>query len=354
MFETGLHSLYLMNTEETCSISAENPGGEKGGGAKAQPNPSSASGKLGAGWKVRPCIAVEPGETKILADIHGSGIIRHIWMTADNRMYRAGILRFYWDGETEPSVEVPMADFFALGHGKTYPVHSLPVVVNPSGGMNCYWPMPFRKNCRITFTNEHHQAVRGFFYQITFSRAPVDSHAGYFHAQWRRSMTTRGSPEHVIADEIRGQGQYVGTFLSWMQYSDCWWGEGEVKFYLDGDREYPTICGTGTEDYFGGAWNFGGDYITTFGQTYSTPFLGFPFSEKEYGKVPKHALYRWHIMDPIRFRMDLKVTVQALGWWPDGKYQPLTEDIASVAYWYQSEPHHRFPPLAPLEERWPR
>jgi hypothetical protein len=241
-----------------------------------------------------------------------------------------------------------------LGHGKRYMVNSLPVAVNPSGAMNCYWPMPFRKGCRITVTNQHHQEIRGFFYQITYSKTNVPEDAAYFHAQWRRSMTSRSLPEHTIVEGIKGKGHYVGTFLSWMQYSDCWWGEGEVKFFIDGDKEYPTICGTGTEDYFGGAWNFGGDYITTFGETYSTPYLGFPFSEKEYGKVPKHALYRWHIMDPIRFKEDLKVTIQALGWWTNGKYQPLTEDIASVAYWYQTEPHAGYPEFPVLDERWPR
>jgi hypothetical protein len=123
-------------------------------------------------------------------------------------------------------------------------------------------------------------------------------------------------------------------------------GEGEIKFFLDSDPEYPTICGTGTEDYFGGAWGFG--------DTFSTPFLGYPLWRKEPGEVPKHGLYRWHIMDPIRFRERLHVTIQALGWWPNGRFQPLEDDIASVGYWYQAEPHAPFPAIPGREGRWPR
>jgi hypothetical protein len=175
--------------------------------------------------------------------------------------------------------------------------------------------------------------------------------AAYFHAQWRRSMTTREYPEHVILAGVQGRGHYVGTYLAWSQFSNGWWGEGEVKFYVDGDADYPTICGTGTEDYFGGAWCFGGGQDT---ETYSTPFLGYPLYRNEPGEVPRHGLYRWHVMDPVRFKQDLKVTVQALGWWPNGKFEPLTDDIASVAYWYQAEPHAPFPEMPPAHERWSR
>lgn len=160
-------------------------------------------------------------------------------------------------------------------------------------------------------------------------------------------MTTREHPEHVILDGVEGRGQYVGTFLAWDQLSDGWWGEGEVKFYLDGDKQYPTINGTGTEDYFGGAWSFDS-------KTFSDAFSGYPFAQREAGKVPKHFLYRWHVLDPIRFDHDLKVTIQALGWWPNAKFQPLTDDITSVAYWYQTEPHKPFPPLLTRELRFPR
>ena len=191
------------------------------------------------------------------------------------------------------------------------------------------------------------EAIHGFFYQITYTLTEIPENVGTFHAQWRRTLTTRAVPEHIILDGVQGHGHYVGTFLAWTQLSNGWWGEGEIKFFMDGDDAYPTICGTGTEDYFCGAWGFNGE-------TYSTPFLGYPLYRKEPGEVPQHGLYRWHVLDPIRFKQDLKVTIQALGWWPNGKFEPLTDDIASVAYWYQAEPHTPFPEFPPVEERWSR
>lgn len=346
LLNLGLGTLPLLSSAETRSISAENPNGERGGGAKAEPDEHNPASMLGKGWKVRPCITLDPGSVTTLADITGPGIIQHIWITVDVKAYRDTILRIYWDDETEPSVEVPLGDFFCNGHGLRYNVVSLPIAVNPSGGFNCYFPMPFRKRARITIENQRWEPIHGFFYQITYALTEVPDDAGYLHAQWRRSMTTREYPEHVILDGVKGQGHYVGTFLAWTQLSDGWWGEGEIKFYMDGDTEYPTICGTGTEDYFCGAWGFG--------ETFNAPFTGYPLWQREPGAVPKHGLYRWHIMDPIRFKQSLKVTIQALGWWPNGKFQPLTDDIASVAYWYQTEPHASFPAMPPIHERWSR
>ena len=340
----GLGSLPLLSDAETRSISAENPSGEKGGGAKAVPDENNPASMLGKGWKVRPCIDLEPQSTTVLADIAGPGIVQHIWITVDPKAYRDTVLRMYWDGEETPSVEVPLGDFFCNGHGMRYNVVSIPIAVNPSGGFNCYFPMPFRKRALITIENQRWEKITGFFYQITYALTDLPEKIAYFHAQWRRSMTKREHPEHVIVDGIVGQGHYVGTFIAWTQFSSGWWGEGEVKFYIDGDTEYPTICGTGTEDYFGGAWSFR--------QTFNAPFSGYPLWHT--GEVTKHAMYRWHIYDPIRFKHDLKVTIQALGWWPNGKFQPLTDDIASVAYWYQVEPHAPFPQLPNVEERWPR
>ncbi len=342
-----LHSLPELSDAETRSISAENPTGEKGRGATEVPDERSPASRLGKGWKVKPCITLPKGETVKLADIRGSGFIRHIWLTVDAKAYRNCVLRFYWDGEEKPSVEVPLGDFFANCHGLRYNVNSIPVAVNPSGGFNCYFPMPFRRSAAITVENQWMEDIGGFYYQITYSLEEVKDKMVYFHAQWRRSMTTRQNPQHTILDGVRGSGHYVGTVLAWTQLSNGWWGEGEIKFFVDGDTEHPTICGTGTEDYFGGAWCFGGE-------TFSTAFLGYPLYRRESGEVPRHALYRWHILDPIRFRSDLKVTIQALGWYPDRKFQPLTDDIASVAYWYQTEPHASFPRLPSVEERWSR
>jgi hypothetical protein len=342
----GASGIPLLRNSETRSISAENPTGERGGGAKARPDPGNAATALGAGWKVRPAIDLPRHQTVTLADIDGPGVIQHIWITVSEHGYRDCILRFYWDGESSPSIEVPLGDFFAEAHGIRYNVNSLMVAVNPSGGLNSYWPMPFRKKARITVENQRPEDISGFFYQITYALEAVPADAAYFHASWRRSMTTRQHPEHVIVDGIEGQGQYVGTFVGWEQLSNGWWGEGEVKFFLDGDGENPTICGTGTEDYFGGAWGFGA--------TFSSPFTGYPLNRKEPGEVPKHALYRWHVPDPIRFKKNLKVTIQALGWWPNGKFQPLTDDLSTVAYWYQTEPHKAYPAMLSREERFPR
>ena len=360
LFGFGLGGLCLLTNAKTRSISAENPTGAKGGGAHADPavtatefggGVSHPASQLGKGWKVRPCIPIPAGSEITLADVEGPGVIQHIWITVAPKALRSCVLRMAWDDEAAPSVEVPLGDFFALAHAARYDVNSLPVAVNPDGGMNCYWPMPFRTRARISVRNDHFEPMEYFFYQITYALDEVPDNAAYFHAQWRRSTTTREYPEHVILDGVRGKGQYVGTVLSWTQFSDGWWGEGEIKFYMDGDTEYPTICGTGTEDYFGGAWGFMRNDKTL---TYSTPFLGYPFYHFKAGDVPKHGLYRWHIMDPIRFDADLHVTIQALGWWPGGKFQPLCDDIASVGYWYQSEPHAPFPALPPLDARWPR
>jgi len=341
----GLGSLFLLSDEETRSISAENPTGEPGKGAMSVPEESPSS-DLGKGWKVRPCITLPAESITTLADIEGPGRIQHIWITVDPKAFRDSVIRFYWDGEKTPSIEVPLGDFFALGHALRYKVNSLPVAVNPSGGMNCYWPMPFEKGARITIENRRWEDIGGFFYQITYALGDVPENSAYLHAQWRRSVTPRDCPRHTILDGIEGRGHYVGTFMAWTQLANGWWGEGEIKFYIDDDGEHPTICGTGTEDYFGGAWGFG--------DTFSTPFLGYPLWRKEPGEVPKHGLYRWHVMDPIRFSRKLRVTIQALGWWPNHRFQPLADDIASVGYWYQTEPHGAFPALPTLAECFPR
>lgn len=344
-FITDLGSLPILSSSVTRSISAENPTGEKGGGAKESPAPDSPASELGKGWKVRPCITLPKDSHIPLARIQGPGVIQHIWITVDAKAYRDCVLKIFWDEEDAPSVEVPLGDFFANGHGLRYRVNSLPVCVNPTGGFNCYWPMPFRRGCRITLQNDHAEDIEGFFYQITYSLGDIPETAAYFHAQWRRHVIRQlaDHPEVAIVDSVNGRGHYVGTFLAWIQMAEGWWGEGEVKFYVDGDDLNPTICGTGTEDYFGGAW--------CFGETFSTPFSGYPLWNREKGRQPRHGMYRWHIMDPIRFEKDLKVTIQALGWWPNGKFRPLADDISSVAYWYQTEPHHPFPELPGPEHR---
>ncbi|MCL2097112.1 MAG: DUF2961 domain-containing protein [Oscillospiraceae bacterium] len=343
---TNLESLGLLSNAKTRSISAENPTGEKAGGAKVVPDSGNAGSALGKGWKIRPCITLPKKSVVTIAEIEGQGSITHIWITVAEIAYRNCILRMYWDGESEPSVEVPVGDFFCCGHGLRTKINSMPVSVNPSGGFNSYFPMPFRKSCKITIENCHKDDIGGFFYQFDYMLCDIPENMAYFHAQWRRSMTTREYPEHIILDGVQGQGHYAGVYLAWEQLSNGWWGEGELKCYIDGDGEYPTYCGTGTEDYFGGAW--------CFGDTYSTPFLGYPFWKKDGNEIPKHGLYRFHVLDPIRFERDIKVTIQALGWYPNGKYEPLTDDIASTVYWYQTHPHAKFPPFPPVEARFAR
>lgn len=336
-------------------VSPENPTGEKGQGARAIPNPSdpdlafsNAAADLGQGWKVRPFVKVKPHSTITIMDVNGPGIVQHIWMATSTDFRgngRASVLRFYWDGEQAPSIEVPLTDFFAIGHDQFARVNSAAVVVVPTSSMNCYWPMPFRKKARITFTNDSDKELGLLTYQIDYVETPVPEDAGYFHAQWRRSVTDRTHPDYTIL-EAKGEGRYVGTFLAWTQLSDGWFGEGEVKFYLDGDTKFPTLAGTGTEDYFGGDYGFP--------ETYTTPYVGCTLDHKGKEGPPKWSLYRWHIMDPISFHKELRMTIQALGWWPNGRYQPLADDVASVAYWYQTEPHMAFPPFPALPQRWPR
>ena len=346
----GLGGLPLLGQARPRSVCPENPPGKKGQGGMAVPSNdlpcSDAASDLGQGWKVNPFHKVAAGETLTIMDVEGPGVIQHIWLVADPAKGRSQIIRFYWDDEETPSIETPVADFFAVGHNLFAPVNSLAVVVNPKSAFNCYWPMPFRKRCRITFTNEDAEELGLLTYQITYAETEIPSNAGYFHAQWRRAVTDRQNPDYTIVDGIEGQGKYAGTFLAWTQLSDGWFGEGEIKFYIDGDAEFPTICGTGTDDYLCGSYGFP--------EIYSTPYVGNVLDHKGDDGPPKWSLYRWHIMDPVFFEEELRITIQALGWWPNRKYQPLADDIASVAYWYQTEPHAAFPPLPSLAARWPR
>lgn len=343
----GLHNIWRLSNAKTRSISAENFAGEKGkAGMAADGTGAQCARDLGQGWKVSPSIVLPANSVTTLAEIQGPGAIQHIWNTVHPDWWRRLVLRIYWDGESDPSVETPLGDFFCNGWCKRCNVTSLPIAVNPAGGFNCYWEMPFRQSARITLENLWDEECRGYYYQITYALTEVPDDAAYFHAQWRRSNPLVSKQVHTLLGGVMGHGQYVGTYLAWQANNTGWWGEGEVKFYLDGDGEFPTICGTGTEDYFGGAWNFEhppGQY-----GVFSTPFLGLPqvISAGEAGMYQtqqRFGMYRWHIKDPIRFEQDLRVTIQALGWRSGGRYLPLQDDIASTAFWYQTEPHAPFP-----------
>lgn len=351
--DMNLGNLSRLSHAKTRSISAENPTGEKGRGGMADADPAGAARELGRGWKCSPCKRdIQPGETYTLADIGGSGAVQSMWFGGN--VTRNSILRIYWDDQEQPSVECPLCDFFAIpwvkfGEGGTsgpmVRVNSLPVSVNPNRALNCFWPMPFRKRCRITFQNIDPHRPSTTFYQINYTLTDVPEDCAYFHAQFRRTNPVPYGEPYTIVDGIRGQGHYVGTAMGVGVNNEGWWGEGEIKFYMDGDTEYPTVCGTGTEDYFGGSynWDVDGQYVE-----YSTPFLGMHQvlrPDGTYRSQHRHAMYRWHIMDPVRFENDLRVTIQALGWRSEGRYYPGQHDMCSVAYWYQTLPTAPFPEL---------
>jgi hypothetical protein len=342
----SLNNIYRMSDARTYSISPENPTGEKGkGGAATEGTGANASRELGQGWKVSPSIDVKAGQTITLADIDGSGLIEHMWMTPTGN-WRLSILRMYWDGETDPSVEVPVGDFFAMGWGKYAPISSLAICVNPGSAFNSYWPMPFRKKARITLENLDDKPMV-VYYQIDYSKAAVPSDAAYFHAQFRRVNPIPYKQVYTILDGVDGKGQYVGTYLAWGVHNNGWWGEGEIKFFMDGDTQFPTINSTGTEDYFNGSYDFENQVSHQY-EPFTSPYSGLAQAIKPdglYQSQQRFGLYRWHIPDPIRFDHDLRVTIQDLGWQSGGRYLPLMDDISSVAYWYQTEPHKRFPQL---------
>jgi hypothetical protein len=352
-----LSSIARLSDATTRLVTAENVYGKKGAGGMAElsetpqedvatlgqhwSGPNQAARDLGQGWKVRPCITVPAGQTSPIMDVEGPGVVQHIWITTHDENLRCLIVRMYWDGEADPSVECPIGDLFCNGWRTRANVCALPINVNPSGGMNCYFPMPFASRARMTVENRApRDAV--VFYAITYSQQPVGDDEARFHAQFRRENPIEHLTDYTILDGVRGRGHYVGTYMAWQQNAAGWWGEGEIKFYLDGDEQFPTLCGTGTEDYFGGAWGFG--------ETFSAPYLGYPLGDSGGQPGTRHGLYRFHLPDPIRFAADLRVTMQALGWRSEGRYLPLQDDIASVAYWYQEEPHAPFPILGSRDE----
>jgi hypothetical protein len=346
----SLGTLSRLSKAKTRSISPESFTGEKGkAGMATDGTGARAARDLGQGWKVSPSVRIKPKATFTLADVAGQGAIQHIWMTPTGP-WRYLILRFYWDGEGTPSVEVPAGDFFASGWGGYAQISSLAVCVNPGSAFNSYWEMPFRKSFRVTAENLGDDEMT-LYYQIDYTVTEVPKDAAYFHAQFRRVNPLPEKEVYTILDGVRGMGHYVGTYLAWGVHSTGWWGEGEIKFYLDGDREFPTICGTGTEDYFGGSYNFENQATKRY-QEFTTPYSGLSQVTRPdglYASQQRFSLYRWHIMDPVRFEQDLRVTIQALGWRSDGRYLPLRDDIASVAYWYQAEPHAPFPALPPRD-----
>ena len=341
--------LAALRPVRTRSISPENFDGSPGGGGRATEGTGAREARdLGQGWKVSPSVDVKAGETFTLADIDSAGVITHLWITTHADNWRRLVLRAYWDGAEEPAVEVPYGDFFASGWGVFAQVDSQMIAANPHGGFNSYWPMPFREGARLTLENTSDADAR-VYYQVTYELGGDHSEDAYFHAQWRRSNPLDEATPHVLLEGVEGQGQYVGTYIAWGVNSNGWWGEGEIKFYLDDDDPaagFPTICGTGTEDYFGGAWNFDvpGEGYTAF----STPYLGMPQVLRPDGlylSQQRFGMYRWHVADPIHFPAGLpRIDIQALGWKSAGRYLPLRDDIASTALFYLDRPTAARPP----------
>jgi hypothetical protein len=354
----GLSNLDQVSDAKTRSISPENFNGEKGkGGMATTGTGQDAAKELGQGWKVSPSVIIKSKTTFTIAEITGPGQIQHIWMTPTGN-WRYAILRFYWDDETTPSVEVPVGDFFCNGWGEYAPVNSLAVTVNPGSAFNCYWPMPFRKKCRITMENIDDDDMT-LYYQVDYTLASVPSDAAYFHAQFRRVNPVPYKKNYVLVDSIEGKGQYVGTYMAYGSNKNGWWGEGEIKFFIDGDTQFPTINGTGTEDYFCGSYDFDTKRVNSAGvetseyTEFSGPYTGLAQvtrGDGHYHNAQRFGLYRWHIMDPIRFEENLKVTIQDLGWHSNGRYMPLQDDIATTVFWYQLGGHNHFPKFPSRDE----
>jgi len=289
--------------------------------------------------------SIAPGETLVLANLNGPGVIHHIWFTiADKEADYPKLLalRMYWDDESHPSVEAPVGDFFAMGHGADIPVDSIPVSDTSNGrARNCYWPMPFAKHARIEVTNEGEQAVGAFYYQIDWEQVDaLPPHTAYFHAMYRQEYPANLKTRYELAD-IVGHGQYVGTVYSVRARTPSWIGEGDDFFYIDGEKD-PSLKGTGTEDYFCDAWGF---------REMNRPYYGAPLFEG-FKTGDRTSVYRWHINDPVRFTKSLYVEIEHRGPFglnPDGSFAPdygiRLDDVSSVAYWYQTEPHKPWDPM---------
>jgi len=288
----------------------------------------------------RDSLTIEPGATAVLAEIPGPGAIHHIWVTiaAEPFYGRKLVLRMHWDGETTPSVEAPIGDFFGVGHGLDRSFSSLPINCSSEGrARNCYWFMPFRKSARITVTNEGGKPVAAFYYYVDYRvLKELPEFIPYFHAQYRQEMPCAPDRNYVLLD-AEGRGHYVGCNLSVLQRAMGWWGEGDDMIYVDGE-ETPSLHGTGSEDYFSDAWGMRED---------ENPFYGCPLQEEDFQAGSKATVYRFHIPDPIPFNRSILVTIE------HGHGNDRADNFSSVAYWYQAEPHKRFPPLPLVAQRLP-
>lgn len=307
---------------------------------------------------------IAPGDALTILDDSGPAIITHIWIglgSSERYHLKKLVLRMYWDDETSASVEAPLGDFFGLGLGDYFQFESIPLVVAPDKALNCFFPMPFRKRSRITITNEGKEDVDSFYFNIDYQALNKDLPADtmYFHAQYRQATPAKGwtnqwesndtpavtakknldGENNYVWLEASGQGHFVGVTMSILQNQDGWWGEGDAMFFVDGEK-HPSINGTGSEDYFLGAWDFGD-------HPFSYALFGAPVKGAELAGS-RSSVYRFHLDSPIPFTKSLKATIE------HGHANHRSDNYFSVAYWYQKEPHAAFPPLPAVEQRLPR
>ncbi|HEY6337903.1 MAG TPA: glycoside hydrolase family 172 protein [Candidatus Sulfotelmatobacter sp.] len=307
---------------------------------------------------------IAPGETLTLLDEAGPGLITHLWVTIasdDPHHLKALVLRMYWDGETSPSVEAPIGDFFGLGLGDYFLYQSVPLMVGSDKALNSFFPMPFQKHARVTVTNDGSKKVDAFYFNLDYRgySHPLPADQLYFHAQYRQAAPAKGwtnqwqsNGDPIVEDkknlngdgnyvwlEATGRGHFVGVTMSVLQNQDGWWGEGDDMFFVDGEP-LPSINGTGSEDYFLGAWDFGG-HSFAYG-LFGAPVVG---PERVGGRW---SLYRFHLDSPIPFTKSLRATIE------HGHANHRSDNFYSVAYWYQTEPHAAFPALPSLAQRIPK
>jgi hypothetical protein len=305
-----------------------------------------------------------PAETLTLFDESGPGLITHLWFTLwspDQLHLKKLILRMYWDGEPNPSVETPLGDFFGLGLGDYFLYQSIPLAVGPDRALNSFFVMPFQKHARITITNMGGKKVEAFYFNIDYRalKKALPSDTLYFHAQYRQATPTRGrtnqwesngdpaannqinllGEDNYVWLDVTGRGHFVGVTMSVLQNQDGWWGEGDDMFFIDGETK-PSITGTGSEDYFLGAFDFG-EHPFSYG-LFGAPVKG----EERAGS--RTSVYRFHLDSPIPFTRSLRATIE------HGHANVRSDNFFSVAYWYQAEPHAAFPALPPVDERLPR
>jgi hypothetical protein len=306
---------------------------------------------------------VTPGQTLTLLDVDGPGMISHMWFTLADRepfFLKRVVLRIYWDSEESPSVESPIGDFYGLGTGDIVPWQSPVLTVSHDRAMNCWFPMPFAKHAKVTITNEGKEALESLYWNIDYrtDTKPLPKDTLYFHAQYRQAQPNHGwtgqwyengdpiveyrrnldGKDNYVWMEAQGHGQFVGVTMSILQNQDGWWGEGDDMFFIDGSAT-PTFIGTGSEDYFLGAWDFGG-------AGYSLPLNGAPLVGSEIAGA-RWSVYRFHLDSPIPFSKSFKATIE------HGHANHRSDTFSSVAYWYQAEPHVPFPPLPDVDDRIP-